>query len=336
MYQLTIIPQQKTSKYQQIVDVIINDIDKGILKKDEQLPSLYELSDSCNFSKDTIEKAYRILKKQKIVTAVRGKGYYVNNPENRKAQVLLILNKLSSYKKRIYYAFLKALDDKAVVDLHIHHYSPQLFQDIIDQNLGKYDYYVVIPIFETHANEQQIKHSLAKIPNDKLIFLDKEFPQYQLNSFAVVQNFERDVFNALEGCQRQLLKYKRLVLVFPSENNCPIEIISGTRAFCNIYEKDFEVKEHLMDEILQPQTVFLVIEDSDLADLIKKIRISTLILGYDVGIISFNDTTLKELLDITVITTDFEAMGTTAAMMILNNQKGKNKNPFLTIPRGSL
>jgi DNA-binding LacI/PurR family transcriptional regulator len=45
---------------------------------------------------------------------------------------------------------------------------------------------------------------------------------------------------------------------------------------------------------------------------------------------------LKELLGITVITTDFEAMGRTAAELLLEKQRVKVKNPFYTIRRGSL
>jgi DNA-binding LacI/PurR family transcriptional regulator len=53
------------------------------------------------------------------------------------------------------------------------------------------------------------------------------------------------------------------------------------------------------------------------------------------GIISFNETTLKEVLDITVITTDFEAMGRRAAEVVLQKIFVSEKNPFYIINRGS-
>jgi DNA-binding LacI/PurR family transcriptional regulator len=59
-------------------------------------------------------------------------------------------------------------------------------------------------------------------------------------------------------------------------------------------------------------------------------------LGKDIGIISYNDTPLKELLGITVISTDFNIMGETAASMILNNEKGEIKVPFNFIDRNSI
>ncbi len=46
--------------------------------------------------------------------------------------------------------------------------------------------------------------------------------------------------------------------------------------------------------------------------------------------------TLKDLLRISVVSTDFKTMGETAAQMILNNKKGEVKNPFNFIDRESM
>jgi DNA-binding LacI/PurR family transcriptional regulator len=69
---------------------------------------------------------------------------------------------------------------------------------------------------------------------------------------------------------------------------------------------------------------------------VKKIRQTSFLLGREIGIISFNETPLKELLNMTVITTDFVAMGRTAATLLLEKQRVKVNNPFYTIRRGSL
>lgn len=41
----------------------------------------------------------------------------------------------------------------------------------------------------------------------------------------------------------------------------------------------------------------------------------------DIGVISYNETPLKALLGITVISTDFEGMGKAAAKLVLSNKK---------------
>lgn len=60
--------------------------------------------------------------------------------------------------------------------------------------------------------------------------------------------------------------------------------------------------------------------------------------GKYISIISFNETTLKEILagGIATISAHFEAMGSTAATLILEKQTIKIKNPFSLIRRPSL
>ncbi|HSQ43595.1 MAG TPA: hypothetical protein VLM16_01280, partial [Ginsengibacter sp.] len=83
-------------------------------------------------------------------------------------------------------------------------------------------------------------------------------------------------------------------------------------------------------------TIYLAIEDDDLAILVKKVRKSGYKMGKEIGIISFNETELKELLDITVISTDFSKMGQIAADLILKKQVKQIKNLYQIIKRGSL
>ena len=122
----------------------------------------------------------------------------------------------------------------------------------------------------------------------------------------------------------------------PSDGNYPTEIARGFHNYCVNYKKTYRIIETATDEPIQAGAMYCVIEETDLAELIKKIRQTDLTLGQNIGLISFNDTTLKEVLDITVITTDFEAMGKTAAQLLLEGKKEKVKNPFYLVRRGSL
>ncbi|TDD97770.1 transcriptional regulator, partial [Flavobacterium cellulosilyticum] len=100
---------------------------------------------------------------------------------------------------------------------------------------------------------------------------------------------------------------------------------------------NFEILDEVYDDmIIKKGDLFITIEESDLVNLVKQIRDEEYVLGKDIGIISYNDTPLKELLGITVISTDFNKMGATAASMILNNEKGEVKIPFNFIDRDSI
>jgi DNA-binding transcriptional regulator YhcF (GntR family) len=336
MYSLQLKPQDKTPKYKQIVQSVIMDIERGILRNGDQLPSISELSVEHYLARDTVEKAYRELRERGFITSVQGKGYYVQTNDTAKLKILLVFNKLSSYKKIIYYAFLEALGDQATVDLQIHHYNVNLFQEIIEKSLGKYNYYVVMPHFTLDTPKATYQSILNTIPSQELVLLDRDVPELKHDCLRVFQDFDKDIFNALENAKDLLDKYSRLVLILPSDANHPEELPWGFRSFCLIHNKTFAVVENAMHEVLETGTAYVVIRETDLVELVKKIRQTSYLLGREVGIISFNETPLKELLNMTVITTDFEAMGKTAATLLLEKHRGKVRNPFYTIRRGSL
>ncbi len=336
MYQLKFNPTDKTPKYKQIVQSVIADIEKGTLKKNDQLPSISELSEEYYLARDTVEKAYRELKERGYITSVQGKGYYVIGSDSNKLKILLVFNKLSSYKKIIYYAFLNTLGDRAKVDLHIHHYNAALFKEIIENNLGKYNYYVIMPHFCQETDKADYVKIIKSIPAEELVLLDKDLPELQSEHLAVYQDFEKDIFNALESAEDLLAKYQKLIIVFPGDGNYPGEIVKGFRLFCILHKKEFAIIENAYDEVLKPGTAYVALEETDLAELVKKVRQSSYLLGREIGIISFNETTLKELLAITVITTDFETMGRMTATLLLDNKRIKVRNAFRMIRRSSL
>ena len=68
---LTIDEGSKIPKYQQVVDTIVSDIELGIVKVGDKIPSINETSEEYYLSRDTVEKAYKILRKRGIITAVR-------------------------------------------------------------------------------------------------------------------------------------------------------------------------------------------------------------------------------------------------------------------------
>jgi DNA-binding LacI/PurR family transcriptional regulator len=98
----------------------------------------------------------------------------------------------------------------------------------------------------------------------------------------------------------------------------------GFRKFCVEHKLDFEIIDEIFDDIiLKAHDLFITIEESDLVNLVNRIREDEFEIGKDIGVISYNDTPLKELLGITCISTDFKAIGETAANMIINKEKAK-------------
>ena len=80
--------------------------------------------------------------------------------------------------------------------------------------------------------------------------------------------------------------------------------------------------------------VYIVVRDNDLADALKQADRQQLVAGRDIGIISYNDTPLKEILagGITTLSTDFSQMGKTMATLIEQRAIQTLENPWkLTI-----
>lgn len=338
--------ESRVPKYQQIIDSIIQNISAGNLTIDQKIPSINMFSEEFYLSRDTVEKAYSILKDRNIITSVRGKGYYITRTKLiSKVNILFLVNKLSSYKLRTYNHFIDAIGANSHTDLYIYHCDETLFLNLLDKNKSAYDFYVIMPHFKTddltHVSfTENVIKAIKKIPKEKLVLLDNIKPNIEISkSVEVYQDFENDIYFALKEGLPKIRKYKKIMLIYPSKAIYPYprRILHGFRKFCGEYKLDFEILNEIYDDmILKKGDLFITIEESDLVNLVKQIREDEFALGSEIGIISYNDTPLKELLGITVISTDFKVMGETAANMILNKEKGKFKVPFNFIERESL
>ncbi len=333
-------------KYQQIIDSIIHNISIGNLTIDQKIPSINMFSEEFYLSRDTVEKAYGILKERNIITSIRGKGFYISRTKLiSKVNILFLVNKLSTYKLRTYNHFIDAIGANSHTDLHIYHCSETLFLNLLNKNKSAYDYFIIMPHFKTedlkHVSfTENVLEAMRGLPKNKLIVLDNIKPQID-GTTEIYQDFENDIYNALKLGLSKVKKYEKIMLIYPekSEYPYPRRILRGFRKFCVEHQLDFEILDKIYDDmILKKGDLFITIEESDLVNLVKQVREDEFQLGKDIGIISYNDTPLKELLGITVMSTDFKVMGETAANTILqkDTKNSKVKVPFNFIERESL
>jgi DNA-binding transcriptional regulator YhcF (GntR family) len=342
---LRIDSESRIPKYRQIVNIIMDDIEKGALTVGQRVPSINEISEGFYLSRDTVEKAYNYLKEKQIIVSAKGKGYYVaRSILPSRINVLFLINKLSSYKLQIYNSFVDSMGSNAKVDLNIYYCDPKLFLNTLNENLGRYDYYVVMPHFKDEnlmhqSINPEILEALEKIPDDKLMLVDNFLPELKANVASIYQDFKMDIYEALSEGREILSRYDKLILVYPQKTvyPYPLEILQGFQKFCTDSGFSFEVLEEIYSDMeLQAHDAYVIIEEFDLVNLLKQSRDKNLKPGKDFGIISYNDTPLKELLGITVISTDFKLMGETAAYMILKKKKEVVKNVFRFINRNSI
>lgn len=326
-----------TPKYMQLANSVIKAINDERIGKDDILPSINELSFEFEISRDTAEKGYKYLKQIGILGSVPGKGYFVKSTEvNQPLKIFLLFNKLSAHKKIVYDSFVKTLADMASIDFYIYNNDFSLFKRLIQNNKNEYTHYVIVPHFlEGGEDAYEI---INQIPPDKLLMLDKLIPGIKGNYAAVYENFEKDIYDALEQLREKLSKYHTIKMIFPGYTYHPEEIIKGFKRFCHQYAFTCKIVHDISNEPIKEGEAYINLMEDDLVILIEKILATRMKLGKHVGVISYNETPLKKIIlnGITTISTDFEFMGQKAAELILNNSSEHFEVPFLVTDRSSL
>ena len=338
IYSLLRIDEQSiTPKYLQLSHQIVKGVEGGKIGKDELLPSINDLSFELDISRDTIERAYKHLKTLGVVGSVAGKGYFIAKTAIKlPLKIFLLFNKLSTHKKIIYDAFVAALGQHAAVDFYIYNNDFALFRKLLNDKKDDYSHYVIIGHFlEGGDNAPEIINSIAK---DKLILLDKLIPEVRGDFGAVYENFDLDIYEALRQAKDRLAKYNTIKIIFPEYTYHPREILNGFFRFCQQYAFCGEVVQHIAREEITKNVVYISLMENDLVILIEKILDLKLLVGQDVGVISYNETPLKKIIlnGITTISTDFQMMGEQAARLILENSREQIAIPFYLTLRDSL
>lgn len=332
-------------KYIQVADSIANDIELGKIKRGQRIPSINELSDKNSISRDTIEKAYKILRDRNLIFSVKYIGNFVTNTDSKsKIDVFFLINKPSSYKMEVYNAFVNSLGIKRHVNMYLYYCDETLFINALKKNINNYDYFVIMPHFRSieknHINyTPKVIKAIESIPKEKLVILDNSYTEISGTFTAIYQDYKEDIIHALEEGLDKLKEYSKIILVYPTKTifPYPTRVSVGFIQFCEEHQFEFEILDEIYDDLeFESKEAYIIIEDSDLVNLIQQIREKNMVMGKDVGLISYNETPLKALLGITVVSTDFKKMGEVAAELVLSNKKEFIINPFRYIERNSL
>lgn len=341
---MTVDPKDKTPIYKQLVEYFEHGARDGSLEPGTMLPSMNELAAEYGISRETAKKAYGILVKSGVIVPHHGKGFYIaRHRGDEKLRILLILDELSIYKQIMFKSFSDTLAGKADITIVNHGQDPQLLQYYLDQNLDEFDYYLIAPHFSLDDETTAFVHKqLDRVPNRKLIMLDRFIDIGRGSYGSVYQDFENDIYDGLSqgadpvGAKRA----KRLrVLTLPTSLYGPM-ICRGVEKFAADHGKlKVEFLSEVPDDII-PGDCFLVLNsklDSGLVALAGRMKVKGFIPGKDVFIVSYNEYDINELVlgGLTTVSTDFPAMGRIAAGMILSGKLEKVHSPFRMTKRST-
>ena len=296
--------------YKQLVMQVKRALHDGSLKAGEQIPSMNDLAVKLGISRETVKKAYGVLVENGLIVPKHGKGFFAVN------------------------AFAEKIGNRADITIVNHNQNLDLFTYYLDNFLDNFDYYVVTPHFPLDSETQEgVMKQLARIPNRKLIMLDRLQPEYPGNYGAVYQDFEADIYDGLaQGFEKGAHTDCRMRVITLPESLYGSIIRRGVERFC----KDYEIPVsfyYTAPEDISRGDIFLVLNsqlDEGLVSLVRKISAWNLSIGDDVKIISYNEFPMNELVlgGLTTVSTDFWEMGRLAADMIDGRQLSKIHCPF--------
>lgn len=328
-FKLSINNNSNILKFQQLVDLLLHSISHDELKPGDMLPSVNQIMSECQLSRDTVFKAYAELKRRGVVESVPNRGYFVTQQITK---VFLFLDTFKAYKEVLYASFVKNLPKNVMVDLHFHHYNIDIFEKIISEGLGKYSKYIIM-----NFDHPKVLEITGRIPAEKLLTIDWIIHSNPGNA-VVYQDFGESVYNCLSGQIERIKKYREFVLYYPSFTYHPIEISEHFNRFCNDNKIRHSVIFNDSEFNVLKGKLYLLVSDRTLAMFLDQCAEKGLEPGIDAGVISYNDTPMKKYVKngITVISTDFEMMGKTAAEFISGEQSIRVQIPTTIKIRSSL
>jgi len=323
-------------KYMQLVDYINRLIESDELHIGDRIPSLKQLEKQVGMSKETLLKGLNHLVEKGIIESVYRKGYYVKKKSvDHTYRVFLLLDKMNVMRDRFYHTLFEELKNTADVDIYFHHHNFKVFENLIRENLGNYTHFVIATFLKEDPAD-----ILNLIPAQKRIIIDYNQPNLDGVYSCIFQDYEHDLFDGLSQLKDRLSKYKKLILIAPHEATHARHVVDGFLRFCMENNYRYAIEHEVEPGSFKKGNAYITFSryDTDDVALIKLARSKNYKLGKDIGLISYNDTAVKEILEdgITVISTDFEAMGKAVSQAILNKEIVVVRNPTRVIVRNSL
>jgi DNA-binding transcriptional regulator YhcF (GntR family) len=329
-------PLSPVPKYQQLTTSIVESIENGVLARGEFLPSINEVSNTFSMARMTVTKAYEELRQRGLIDSRHGKGFFVTSTDTRsQLRIFALFDALTPYKEVLYDSMIENLGSDVSLNIFFHHHNLKVFENLILDNLGHYNYYAIMPHFN-----QDVVAILQRIPKDKLLILDIDVPNFGNDYALVYQDFYYNMYNGLLEGKELLKKYESISLVLSSKSfqYTPVGLINGFLRFCEEFKFKHEVVADMDEDHLKAGKAYIVFREHDVIRFLNWSNKKKWQLGKDIGLLSYDDTPIKEILaeGISVISSDFKDMGRIAAEMILMRTRGKIRNKCMFIKRNSL
>lgn len=322
----------KEQKYKAVVHFIEEQIVSGKYSIGDRIPSVNAFRIKFGISRSSVFLALKELQSRGLIEPVQAIGNFVSSNQVKiKEKVLLLFNEINLFKDMIYKSFLAEIDDRASVDIMFHNYNRTVFETLLENADGKYTSYVIMP-----GKFTGIDRLLSSI-SGHIVLADHFSASLTERYSSVGQDFESDTYNALENEIEHIRKYRRIILIQQSSKE-PEERYVGICKFCSKNGFVPCLIPTVSGWTLNKGDLYITAENIELVHLIKSLKNTGFTLGRDIGIISYNDDPIKEILEggIATLSSDFDAMGRSLARLVVDKEKQNIRNPYHLAVRRSL
>ncbi|GAA4464082.1 hypothetical protein GCM10023189_42820 [Nibrella saemangeumensis] len=320
---------QRSPKYLQVVNAVISDIEGGVLRIGDRLPSINEACIEWYLSKDSVKRAYETLYQLGLITSVYRKGYFIAGRSSRRShRVLIITGQLTESVKQLHDAIARHVNDEALIDICTYNYRQDLLCQVIDKHLGNYHYFLLMP--HLLGTSPATVQCLRNLPGNQLILVGSQWQEVLQHGHQIRYGGEKALYEALQSQASVLKKYKRLNLVLPTAEFFGADYIRAFQQFCIRHDFDFQLLDELTSNDIRRHQAYFVMDSADLITLVDYSQQHQLRLGQDLGIVSFIENEYTRLLagGVSVISHPSAEIGRLVAQ-IVGKQPGPGQSPYV-------
>ncbi len=213
-YTIKIDLKSQTPVYKQLINSVETAIHNGEYRYGDLLPSMNELSLQLGISKETVKKSYSLMRDRGVISATQKGLLRFIRKQRAKSQDTGVVRQIEHLQAGAVQLVL--LDDRNTgeITIRLHNQQIDLLEYYIDENLDQFDYYVVTPHFPLdESTQRRAVKALMRIPNRKLILLDRCLDSLPGNYGVVYQDFTNDVYEGLMQALKKLRKQNRLNII---------------------------------------------------------------------------------------------------------------------------
>lgn len=321
------------SKSEQIIASVTESIRSGKFASGRSIPSINSTAQKFGVARKTVVRAYDKLKNVGLIESRPKMGYYViSKKPNNKLKVLLIVHSFDGHWETLYNEFREKVNGYCEIEIFFHHYNIKVLELIVNRNVSDYDMFII-----SSFNHSRIKSIVGRIPAYKVLLISRN-DRLSESYNHIIQDFCEGTYQALSQATVQIKKYKRINLVYPEKAGHSDTLKSGFLKYCEEYSVENRIVNSLKEIEIENGDAFLLISNNDLIYLLNVCKVKNWQLGKDVGVLSYNETPLKQVIrdGISVVSCNFTMMAEEIATFIKEQKTVQKVIPIEFVERNSL